>query len=494
MGIHGLCDALGGGSGFPLPMHCMSGYTPFGNGDTGVTSVKFMALGGGREIGANSFYYDLDGHGLLVDSGLHPEKVGWDAFPRLKALEGAPVETLLVTHAHTDHLGAVPYVMQENPNATLYGSPETIDLARIMLANSSSLLPKQHPKEVIDRLECYSLEGIEEILGKFNPFELNETKSFRSKSGKEIKVTFYPAGHILGAGGFLIEMDGKRIFHTGDTSLHAQRLVSNAQLPTGHVDVLVTESTNGFSDAYLTHSRDLELERLIATLNETIESGGSILIPVFALGKMQEVLAMLWDAMQAKKLPMVDIYTGGMARRISDVYDLHAKSVSRTGETTPMSEIPQKEIPRRDALFSGKFFKTPSIVLAASGMMQEGTASYFLAQRWLRHTNFSICFVGYTDPRTPGFVVSHAEPGARLRFGSMKRDVPVRCKVERFRFSAHARREELLEIATRLQPKHVVLTHGDEKAMAAFGELILQAIPGVSVSAPEVGKWYSLME
>ncbi len=91
--------------------------------------------------------------------------------------------------------------------------------------------------------------------------------------------------------------------------------------------------------------------------------------------------------------------------------------------------------------FGGKYFSEPSIVLAASGMMQDGTASYMLAQRWLRHANFAICFVGYTDARTPGYTVSHAERETRIRFGSMKRDVPVRCKIERFRFSAHARRE-----------------------------------------------------
>jgi len=100
--------------------------------------------------------------------------------------------------------------------------------------------------------------------------------------------------------------------------------------------------------------------------------------------------------------------------------------------------------------------------------------------------------VGYTDPRTPGYAVSHAEQGSRIRFGSMKGDVPVRCKIERFRFSAHARREELLEIVRRLQPKRVILTHGDEKAMSAFGELILENFPEMTVSAPEIGKWYGL--
>jgi cleavage and polyadenylation specificity factor subunit 3 len=448
-----------------------------------------MALGGGREIGANSFYYGVDGHGILVDAGLHPEKTGWDAFPKIEALGDSNVDTFLVTHAHTDHLGGVPYVLQTYPDADLFATSETIELSRIMLQNSASLLPKQHPSDVINALTNYTLAALPDVIAKMQPFELGTSESF---AGGEVKATYYPSGHILGAAGILIESDGLRMFHTGDTSLHEQRLIGGAQLPEGPIDVLVSESTNGVVDAYLTHSRQKELERLIETIDATLKAEGSVLIPVFALGKLQEVLAMISDAMRDGKIPKVPVYSGGMGRRISDVYDQFLTSRSRTNEVDKISEILQEEIPRRDNLFGGKFFREPSIVLSASGMMQEGTASYLLAQRWLRLPHFAICFVGYTDPRTPGYVVSHAEQGTRIRFGSMKRDVPVRCRIERFRFSAHARREELLEIVRRLQPKRVVLTHGDEKAMAAFGELILENFPEMIVSAPEVGKWYSL--
>ena len=133
-------------------------------------------------------------------------------------------------------------------------------------------------------------------------------------------------------------------------------------------------------------------------------------------------------------------------------------------------------------------------MIAASGMMQEGTASYLLAQRWLRHENFAICFIGYTDPRTPGYAVQHAIRGKRVKFGSMKRDVPVRCRIERFRFSAHAKRDELIEIVNRLNPKQVLLTHGDIPAMNSFGDTLLKSFPGITVSAPEVGKWYKVAE
>ncbi|HYM20185.1 MAG TPA: MBL fold metallo-hydrolase [Candidatus Kapabacteria bacterium] len=455
--------------------------------------LHFLALGGAREIGANSYFLKLGGHGLLIDSGLHPEKTGWDAFPRADLLDPYSVNTFIITHSHTDHLGAVPFMLQSQPQARVIATPETIELARIMLSNSASLLPKQHPAEVIEKLPFYSQEKLDEIIKNIEPRRFHKTFKLDSTT-PEINVTLYMSGHILGAGGMLIEVDGKRIFHTGDTSLHPQTLIAGAELPDGPVDVLITECTNGKEDAYLSHSREIELERFLSAVGQTLEGGGSVLIPVFAMGKMQEALVMVNDAMREQKIPTVDIYTGGMARLISEIYDKVPFSESRLRNDEKLADIPQTEIPRRDGIFTAKFFKEPSIVLASSGMMQEGTSSYLLAQRWLRKQNFAICFIGYTDPRTPGYVVSHAEAGTRIKFGNMKRDVPVRSRIERFRFSAHARREELLEIVRRLQPKHILLTHGDIEAMNTFAEAAKQEAPGVRVSAPEIGKWYKMLE
>ncbi len=454
--------------------------------------IQFLALGGGREIGANSFFLRLGSHGLLIDAGLHPEKKGWEAFPRAELLDPFAVDSFIVTHAHSDHIGGIPFLLQSQPQARVIATPETIEIARVMLRNSATLLPKQHPLEIMDKLPFYTEAKIDELITNIEPRRFG--KPFQlSETSKPITATLYMSGHILGAGGILIEYDGKRIFHTGDTSLHPQTLIAGAELPEGPVDVLITESTNGRDDAYLSHSRETELERLLTVVNDTLTGGGSVLIPVFALGKMQEALMMMTDAMRDKKIPTVDIYTGGMARLISQIYDKTAHSQSRLRNDELLGDIKQEDIPRRDGLFSGKFFKTPSIVLASSGMMQEGTSSYLLAQRWLRQKTFAICFIGYTDPRTPGYIVSHAEPGSRIKFGSMKRDVPVRCKIERFRFSAHARREELLEIARRLKPKHIVLTHGDTEAMNTFSEALRIECPQARISAPEVGKWYRLL-
>ncbi len=458
-------------------------------------TLQFLSLGGAREIGANSYFYNFNGYGVLVDAGLHPKNSGWEAFPKAELLDPGAVDSFIVTHAHTDHLGGVPFLLQSQPQARVIATKETIEIAKIMLANTASLLPRQHATEVLNKLPMYAEEKLEELITNIEPRTFNN--SFTLKEGTaqtKVKATLYMSGHILGATGVLFEYNGKRIFHTGDTKMRRQTLIAGAELPDTGVDVLVMESTNGLFDHTPSNTREQELDRFITTIAGVLHNGGSVLVPVFALGKTQEALTMIWQAMQSGKLPTVDIYTGGMGRKISDVYDGNQYSPSRMDHDTILSEIPQKETPRRDELFSGKYFKEPSIVLASSGMMQEGTASYMLAQRWLRHENFSICFIGYTDPRTPGHVVQNAVRGKRVKFGSMRREVPVRCSIERFRFSAHARRDELLEIVEKLGPKHVVLTHGDPEAMNSFSELILEHFPGTKVSAPEVGKWYKLIE
>jgi cleavage and polyadenylation specificity factor subunit 3 len=453
-------------------------------------SIHLLPLGGAREIGANSYFLNFDGHGVLIDAGLHPERMGWDAFPKADLLEPSAVNTFFITHAHTDHLGAVPFMLQSQPQARVIATKETIEIARIMLANTASLFPRQHPKSVIDQLPFYTEEKLGEILDSIEPRRFGSV--IELKDG--LKATFYMSGHILGAAGILFEFGGKRIFHTGDTKMLKQQITAGAELPDQPVDILISESTNGQSDELLEHSREEELARFSETLNDVLTSGGSVLIPVFALGKMQEMVVTIWELMKKKLIPEVDLYTGGMGRRITQIYDMFRYSDSRCDQDTVIADIPQLDVPRRDGLFSGKFFKTPSIVLASSGMMQEGTSSYLLAQRWLRHESFAICFIGYTDPRTPGHAVQHAIRGKRVRFGSMKREVPVKCRIERFRFSAHARRNELIEIVERLKPKHVVLTHGDIQAMNAYSEILLERFSGMTVSAPEVGKLYKLSD
>lgn len=458
-------------------------------------TLQFLSLGGAREIGANSYFYNFGGYGVLVDAGLHPKNTGWDAFPKAGLLDPGAVDTFIVTHAHTDHLAGVPYLLQSQPQSRVIATKETIEIAKIMLANTASLLPRQHTQEVLNKLQHYSLEKLEEITTNIEPRRFNDTLTLKDATPEtSLKATLYMSGHILGAAGVLFEYGNKRIFHTGDTKLREQNIIAGADLPEGPVDVLISESTNGLYDLTPINSREQELDRFLSTIADVLHGGGSVLVPVFALGKTQEALTMIWQGMQSGKIPTVDIYTGGMGRRISEIYDANQYSVSRKDHETVLANIPQIEIPRRDDLFSGKYFKEPSIVLASSGMMQEGTASYMLAQRWLRHEKFSICFIGYTDPRTPGYVVQHAVRGKKTKFGSMKREVNVRCTIERFRFSAHARRDELLQIVEKLRPKHVVLTHGDTDAMNSFGELILETFPGTKVSAPEVGKWYKLLE
>ena len=146
--------------------------------------IQFLALGGAREIGANAYFYKIGGYGLLVDSGLHPEKIGWDAFPQAQLLDPYSVNSFIITHAHTDHLGGMPFLLQSQPQARVIATPETTEIARIMLSNSSSLLPRQHPQEVIDKLTFYSLEKLDEIIRNIEPRKIN-TSFFLNESAPD---------------------------------------------------------------------------------------------------------------------------------------------------------------------------------------------------------------------------------------------------------------------------------------------------------------------
>ena len=174
--------------------------------------IQFLALGGAREIGANSYFYKIGGFGLLVDAGLHPEKIGWEAFPKAELLDPDSVNSFIITHAHTDHLGGVPFLLQSQTNARVIATPETMEIARIMLANSCSLLPRQHAQDVIEKLHYYTLEKVDEIIRNIEPRKINASFALNSPTTaeKSIQCTFYKSGHILGAVGMLIEHNGDR--------------------------------------------------------------------------------------------------------------------------------------------------------------------------------------------------------------------------------------------------------------------------------------------
>ena len=262
--------------------------------------------------------------------------------------------------------------------------------------------------------------------------------------------------------------------------------MQGAQLPKRKVETLLMETTYGATDSSIINSWKKEAERFASAANKVINEGGSILIPVFSLGKMQEILKMLWQLMEKGKLVKVDIYSGGIARKISRAYDYNRYVVNCEDPEFELTEVPQKDLYEVENF--REFFTHSCIVLASSGMMIEGTASFRLAQVWLRQKNSAIFTVGYMEKETPGFIISTAKRGMKIRLSKLSEETEVKCTIKSFRFSAHSLREDLLKVVDKLNPAKVILIHGDPPAIDWVGASILKKDKNRKVYAAEAGK------
>lgn len=449
----------------------------------------FTVLGGAEEIGANCCYFHLAGVGLFIDAGLHPRKRDRSAFPNVEFIQEQPVDALLLTHAHTDHIGGIPYLVKHFPHTRILTTRATRDLADIMLRDTTKLLRTSIVTEFPeDILSLYSRDVLEKISMVFEGYPYGEPVVLQGLYSREpLHVTFYDAGHILGSAGVVLQWNGKTLLHTGDVNFQNQSVTSKASLPRHHVDYLIMESTNGAVDT--PYNREQEALRLAAFINEISNQNGSVLIPTFALGKTQEVLTLLHQLMHKGRIPTLPLYTGGMSKVIAGVYDRYCYTVPRVNPGFEIADIPQIPL-QYDELLKGPYLSSPGIVVASSGMLNAGTTAYNLAQKWMQRRNFGIAFTSYLDPDSPGHALLHSEPDKHFIMAGNK--TRRSCRVEQFRFSAHAAREDLVGFVADVRPKHLYLVHGDDEACSELAFQITRVVPETKIFIPALGKRYAL--
>ena len=432
--------------------------------------IEFLPLGGAGEIGANCYFLNLDGLGVILDCGMHPQKTGFDSIPKFDKLINKPTDYVLISHAHQDHLNALPFLIKKFPHLKIITTPQTRAVAELTLHNAISILKQQ-----IDErdFEIYSREEVDLLIKSINYKSYNEIFTLNSlNSNIKMQAEFYDAGHIIGSAGILLSSDDKKIFFTGDINLSSQTLLTGANLPSDKIDVLITETTYGATDSSTINNWNDEVERFSKSITKIINNNGSVLIPVFALGKLQELLSTIWLQMKQNKITPVDIYTAGIGNRISRIYDYNRYVVERNQKELVLSEIPQKNL--NELKDFDELFKFPSIVLASSGMMIESTNSFMLAKRWLQKKNAAIFTVGYMDPSTPGSIISKSRKGETIQLTERDDIVEVKCEIKNFRFSAHSKREELISIVKKLNPENIILVHGEKEAINWTGASILK--------------------
>jgi Cft2 family RNA processing exonuclease len=307
----------------------------------------------------------------------------------------------------------------------------------------------------------------------------------------ELVITLHPAGHVAGAAGVEIAHKGRQFFFTGDVLFDEMLTVPGARFPSKKFDAVVIETTRGATERALGADRENETLRLIENINQTIKGGGSCLIPIFALGRMQEMFAILAKARDKKQLIDCPIYAAGLGMDLCDYFD---EITRRTGlirfSRNVLKKLSLRPAPRK--IMPGRPPGEPGLYILSSGMLVERTPSYAMAASLLGDESSAIFFVGYCDPDTPGGKLQHASPGEVFVFNALSYQTPVRAMIERFHLSGHADREELLEFAVQTEAATIVLTHGDQPARDWFAKALSKQAPNSRVIDPQPLETYQI--
>lgn len=451
--------------------------------------MNISFLGGADEVGASCILLEIGGQRLLVDAGLRPSpKTHWDLagdqLPDLSQIERAGgIDAILVTHAHTDHTGALALVCERYPQAPIYATPVTIALTRVLQQDARHIMQARLEQE--GELPLFDDVAVNRLLAAFTPIAFRQ----RVTLAPGLVATFFPAGHIAGAAMIGLESDEGRILITGDVSISPQRTVDGARPPAFKPDVVIIESTYG---GRLHANRTAEERRLLATINEVTSAGGKVLIPAFALGRAQEILLILAEFQRRAELPPIPIWVDGMVRAVCRAYStfpealplaLQAREAQFFNDTIRPIE---RGAQRNELLWQPE----PLVIVASSGMLAGGPSLHY-TRGLARQPQHAILLTGYQDEESPGRRLQEIATRGHgvLHIGRDDR-LDVRCRLATYALSAHADEAQLINLVETLDPAQVFLVHGDETARQSLAKALRSR--GRLVQLPRAGQAYDL--
>ncbi len=450
--------------------------------------MKLTFLGGADEVGASSTLVEIGGKRLLIDAGIRisPKSsrgIENDQLPHLAPItdSGGP-DYILVTHAHTDHTGALPLVVERYPHVPVILTRPTEALVRVLQADAQRIMKSK--KDAEGELPLFDEVAVERLLESFQYVEFNQPL----RLGEGLQVTYIPSGHIVGAAMLLLESAEGTLMMSGDLSLNDQRAVVSAELKNVKVDAMVMESTYG-GRAHA--NRKAEEMRLIETLKRVTERGGKVLIPAFALGRAQEIMQIILAYRDELDAP---VYADGMVRSVCDAYhtfsDVLPKNTVRAAKDDHLF-FRNKIKPIRSRAMREQIANSeePLVVVASSGMLTGG-ASVAYARAFAGDERNGIFLTGYQDEEAPGRYIQRAlreqSEGQAVTIKLDGKPTTVRCELGTYSLSAHADEGELVSIAEHFDAKEIMLVHGDPSARHSLATRLRQR--GRRVLLPKIAQ------
>jgi len=433
-------------------------------------------------------------HRLVLDCGMHPKESGEGALPNFKAIAGQEIEAILISHAHQDHIGTLPVLMRRFPNARVFMTEATAEIGNVLLHNSVNVMTRQREeigRAVAASYPLFTHRETDRASERWRWYPLRQRISIAGERAPQrekdaLTFEFFDAGHVLGSTGILLRAQGQTVFYTGDVNFDDQTIMEAAVFPQEKIDVLIVECTRGDQAKPAGWTRENEERRLAEAIDAAFERRSCVLVPVFALGKTQEILAMLYKFRRKRLLPEFPVYIGGLSSKMTDIYDRRAHMTRRQ---MPRLQLMREAAPfiLNDETVRDAPLRSGRIYVLSSGMMVPKTLSNVLARRFIENPQHSIFFVGYASPESPAGLLREAKTNGEVALDPEKPAQRVRCNIEQFQFSAHATREGLVDYAKKLSPGKVVLVHGDPSAVEWMRATLSAALSRSEVIVPEPG-------
>ncbi len=450
--------------------------------------MKLQFLGATRQVTGSQYYLEADGVRLLVDCGMFQER---EFLPRNWApspIKPQKLDLVLLTHAHVDHCGLAPKLVQEGYRGPVLTTSASADLVELVLrdaaeiqAEDASYKQKRHRKE--GRQVKHAVKPLYTVKDVDRTIRLLQTAAY----GKEVELNehvtavFHDAGHILGSA--IIEVrvrdhgQPRKFLFTGDLGQMNKPIVRDPETFT-EADYVVMESTYGDRNHETAEGVETQLERII---KETAAAGGAIVVPIFAIERAQEIIYHLNRLLYAGRIPEMPVFLDSpMAADVNEIFRDHRdcfdqEALDMLSAGRSLFKFPALRVLRsREESQKINGYQGPCIIMSTSGMCTAGRIKHHLAQRITRPET-TVLFVGYQARGTLGRQILDGNREVRIH----GRSLLVRARVTQLQgISGHADRDGLTKWLGYLQtpPRHVFVAHGEEDVSISFAKHVRETL------------------
>ncbi|XP_067930415.1 integrator complex subunit 11-like [Watersipora subatra] len=420
-----------------------------------MTEIKVVPLGAGQDVGRSCIIVTIGGKNIMLDCGMHMGFNDERRFPDFNYIdEGKPLtdflDCVIISHFHLDHCGALPYMTEMvGYDGPIYMTHPTKAIAPILLEDFRKITSAREA----DGSKFFTSDHIKTCMKKSIAVNLHQ----RVQVDDELEIKAYYAGHVLGAAMFHIRVGSQSVVYTGDYNMTPDRHLGAAWIDKCRPDLLITEST------YATTIRDSKRCRerdFLKKVLDCVENGGKVLIPVFALGRAQELCILLETFWERLNLKVPIYFSQGLAEKSTQYYKLFIswtnQKIKKTFVHRNMFEF--KHIKAFEKTYMDN--PGPMVVFATPGMLHAGL-SLQIFKRWCTSEKNVIIMPGYCVVGTVGHKILNGVK--KIEFDG--HTVDVKMQVQYMSFSAHADAKGIIQLIRQAAPKNVMLVHGEEGKM-----------------------------